>query len=103
MHQCHLLGQSFPGCFIIILAKVPLPPPANLLATLFPLLLDVQFPLLLLKFEVVADFLELPGAQTSGCDTEVMMAFTSWAVGGLVRVTKYIEHVTVPGSPASHM
>ena len=41
----------------------------------------------------MGDFLELPEPQAAGCDMEVMVAFTLWAVGGLIKVTKYVEHI----------
>lgn len=89
---------------VLALAKVPQPPPAHLLVALCHLLPDVQILPLPLKCEIVGDFLELPEPQAAGCDMEVMMAFTSWTVGGfVVEVTNDIEHLLGPGTPVLAM
>lgn len=57
--------------------------------------MDVQILPLLLNCEILGDFLELPEPWAADCDMAVMMTFTSWVAGGLVKVPKYIG---VPGT-----
>lgn len=64
------------------------------MAILGLLLMDVQILPLLLNCEIPGEFLELPEPWAADCDMEVTMTFTSWVVGGLVKVPNYIG---VPG------
>lgn len=55
--------------------------------------MDGEIPPLFLNCEIVGDSLDLPEPQATDRDTMVMIAFTLWAVGELVKVTKYSGHI----------